>query len=250
MASAPSAQRRLRVAALIVILAICAACASTPSPTPATPTQPTWTATLPLSTHAGPLLRATLPATWTETPTATDTLTPTATPVTPTATATQVPQLADLCPSLTVSAQFANGSTFHWNKTIVMTLGTPLTAVLDPVSGKTDNLTVRFLAVNLLTRQNLGVQLNGGLVAFMELPIHELPGPGFYSWKVAVYGDSIGERCTQGGFFVVSRTADDLMTATALASITPSPTAVITEEATEDGTIIPIFQGAIPGVGQ
>jgi hypothetical protein len=211
------------------------------------PPSPTETALY--STHVGALVRATLPATWTETPTPTATLTPTATPVTPTATPTTVPQLADLCSSLTVSAQFSSGSTFHWNNVIVMALGTPLTAVLDPVTHQSIPLTVRFLALNLLTQQNQGVQINGGLVALMELPVSHLPGPGLYMWKVAVYGDGIGEQCARQGFFLVVRTADDLMTATARVLITPTlaPTEEVTGEANEDGTIIPIFQGFIPG---
>ena len=129
-----------------------------------------------------------------------------------------------------------------------MTLGTPLSAVLNPATGKAIPLTVRFLANNLLNGQNQGVELNGGLVAVMELPINQLPGPGLYTWKVAIYGDGMDEQCLHQGFFFVTRSADDLMTATARALITPTPmpTVEFTDEATQDGTIIPIFQGNIP----
>ena len=105
-------------------------------------------------------------------------------------------------------------------------------------------LTVRFLATQVETGENFGVQFAGGQVFGLELPIHQLPGPGHYTWKIGVYSNDIG-RCIHNGTFVVTRSADDLLTATALAAITP--TVMPTEEVTQDGTIIPIFQGFIPG---
>ena len=82
----------------------------------------------------------------------------------------------------------------------------------------------------------------------MELPVHQLPGPGAYTWTLAVYGDGLDAQCLHQGFFFVTRSAEDLMTATALASITPTavPSLEFTDEATPDGTLIPIFQGYIP----
>jgi len=241
--------RNLRGALLVAALTLCAACSAKPTPLPKPSATVPLTTNVPLSTHIGPIVRETLPSTWTEMPTPSPTLTPTATPVTPTARPTAIPALADLCATFTVNYQFPDNLTFHWNNAIVMTLGTPLMTVLDPATNKPVALTVRFLAVNLLNQQNQGAQLYGGLVAIMELPISALPGPGLYHWTAAVYGDGIGQRCTQQGYFVVLRTAEDIMTATAFASITPTVTPTMTlatDEATEEGTIIPIFQGNIP----
>src|SRR6185295_4972326 len=116
--------------------------------------KPTESATSHFSTHTGPIVRVTLPATWTETPTPSATLTPTATPVTPTATPTPAPLLADLCASFNVQYEIPDGHSFGWNGALVMGFGTSLSAVLNPATGKTIPLTVRFLATNLLNRQN------------------------------------------------------------------------------------------------
>jgi hypothetical protein len=154
--------------------------------------------------------------------------------------------LATLCDSFSVQAQFSDDHVFGWNDTLVLFTGTPLTSVFDAAAHKTVTLTVRFLATEIETGENLGVQFAGGQVFGMELPINRLPVPGTYTWKAGVYGsDEIG-RCIHKGTFIVTRSADDLLTATARALITP--TVEFTDEATENSTI-PIFQGPIPGVG-
>ena len=241
--------RNFLSAALVAAFTVCAACS--PNVTPTLPLQkPSPTETSRFSTHTGPIIHATLPSTWTETPTPSATVTPTPTPVTPTATPTLIPGLATLCDSFSVQAQFSEGHTFGWNDTLVLFTGTSLTSVFDAATHKTITLMVRFLATEVETGENLGVQFAGGQVFGMELPINRLPAPGTYTWKVGVYGsDDIG-RCSHKGTFSVTRSADDLLTATARALITPSamPTVETTGEATEDGTI-PIFHGPIPGVG-
>lgn len=242
-----NARNRL-IAVLVAASTVCAACSPNVTPTLPLP-KPSPTETSRFSTHTGPIIHATLPSTWTETPTASATLTPTPTPVTPTATPTLVPGLATLCDAFSVQAQFSEGHSFGWNDTLALFTGTPLTSVFDAATHKTITLTVRFLATEIETGENLGVQFAGGQVFGMELPINRLPEPGTYTWKAGVYGsDEIG-RCIHKGTFVVTRSADDLLTATAQALITPTmlPTPEGTDEATEDGTI-PIFQGPIPGV--
>ncbi len=221
----------------------CAACAPQPIPTPTETASPTPTDRFP--THAGPIIRATLPPAWTLTYTPLPTLTPTPTPVTPTATATPLPSLSELCDSFTVDTQFQDGDTFGWNDTLSMVFGTTLSAVRDPASGNAITLVVRFLATRPADGENLGVQLDGGQVSAIQLPVDQLPGPGDYDWKVAVYGDGIGEQCVHAGSFVVTRSAADLLTATALAAIPPTPAPTVA--VTEDGTIIPIFQNILPG---
>jgi hypothetical protein len=211
-----------RLPAAFFALILLAACTSAITPTPAPPTQ-TLAPTSRFSTHVGPVVRETLPPTWTQTPTPLPTFTATATPVTPTATATPAPSLADLCSSFTLEHAIANGQVFRWTDTLTMVIGTPLRAITDPESEALIPLTVRFLARNPLDGENLGVQLPGGQVAIMELPIYQLPEPGFYLWNAAVHGEGIGEQCAQGGWFAVLRTADDLaMLATATSAAATS----------------------------
>ncbi len=88
-----------------------------------------------------------------------------------------------------------------------MLLGTPLTAVRDATTGVVDTLSVRFLATNLFTGRNQGIELSGGQVAIVELPLSKLPGPGVYTWKIAVYGDTMGERCLRHGLFFIAAPA-------------------------------------------
>ncbi|MEO8397898.1 MAG: hypothetical protein ABI700_33200, partial [Chloroflexota bacterium] len=145
------------IAVFAAALIVCAACSpNNPTPTPSLP-RPSPSETSPLSTHAGPVSRATLPSTWTETPTPSATLTPTPTPITPTATPTPLPGLATLCDSFNVQPQFADNHSFGWNDKLVLFTGTPLTTVFDPATDKTIPLTVRFLATENETGENFGV---------------------------------------------------------------------------------------------
>ena len=163
-----------RVAPIILLLG--AAC--TPGITPTPTITPSVTPTARFSTHEGPIVRATLPPTWTPTPTPLPTETFTPTPVTPTLTPSPIPDLASLCPSVQVISSFADGHVFQWSDTIEVFFGTPLTAVADPDTGAPIPLTVRFLATHSASGENLGVQLDGGEVFGMELPVDQLPHPG------------------------------------------------------------------------
>lgn len=213
-----------------------AACTSAPTPPPATATL-TPSPTSRFSTHEGPIIRATLPPTWTITPSPLPTSTPTATPVTPTMTPTAVPALADLCPSFTLTHALTDGHVYGWSETLTLVLGTELTAVTDPATGETVPLAVRFLATNPLDGKNLGAQLPGGQVAILELPIYQLPEPGLYRWQASVYGEGIGDQCVRSGWFIVVRRSSDLATlaaatlsaATAQAQIDATPAASATE---------------------
>lgn len=216
------------IATLLVALLMCAACSAAVTPTPTTP--PFTTPTLRLSTHAGPLVRATLPPTWTETPTPLPTLTPTPTPITPTATLTPVPSLDELCASFSVDAAFEDGHTFRWNESIAVLFGTTLSAVRDPATQAVVPLTVRWLATHALSGENLGVELQGGELFGMELPVNRLPRPGYYGWSVAIYGDGIGEQCKQGGYFFVFRSGSD-RTPTDETAPETQPSADLTDEA-------------------
>jgi hypothetical protein len=212
-----------RFAAPLVALLICAACSGTATPTPTATLSPT--PTLHLSTHAGPLVRATLPPTWTETPTSHPTRTFTPSPVIPTVTLTPVPNLAELCASFSVDYEFPDGHTFRWGDTITMLFGTTLSAVRDPVTQTVVPLTVRWLATHPLSSENLGIELAGGQLFGMELPVSRLPRPGYYQWKAAVYGEGIGEQCQQTGYFFVYRDESEA-TDEATAEATRETTAV------------------------
>lgn len=178
-----------------------AACSATPTPTPSI--TPTPMPTSRFSTHVGPVVRETLPPTWTSTPTPTASRTSTPTPITPTATATPVPDLASLCDSFQFINSVADGHAFQWSDTIQMIYGTPLTTVRDPDTGALVPLTIRFLATHTATGENLGVQMDGGQVFGMELSVDQLPHPGAYTWRLAVSGDGIADQCVHTGSFFV-----------------------------------------------
>lgn len=219
-------RRFILAAALILLGAACRpAITLTPTPTPSatTPALP------PFPTYIGPLIRATLPPSWTPTftPTASDTWTPT--PITPTATLTPVPQLTDLCASLVVQPEFVQGHTFQWNDTITLIYGSPLTSVSASDQGTPVPIRVRFLALHVQSGENLGVQLDGGQTFAMQLPVNRLPHPGYYRWTVTIYGDGIGDRCPHtGSFFVAAPPATAEATAEITAEATVAATAAVT----------------------
>lgn len=221
------------IAALLVVSLIGAACSPPVTPTPTTAT--TLTPTSRLSTHEGTLVRATLPPTWTETPTPLPTATFTPTPVTPTATLTAVPSLDELCDTFSVSPGFADGRTFQWSDTITMLFGTTLTAVGDPGAGIPVPLTVRWLATERESGENLGLELAGGEIFAMELPISRLPRPGTYDWTVGVYGTGFDAQCIHEGTFTVSAPPPD---AESTAEATVEATAETTAEATSEPTAV------------
>ncbi len=206
-----------RVVPLVLLLS--AACTSGVTPTPTI--TPSVTSTARFSTHEGPIVRATLPPTWTPTPTPLPTETFTPTPVTPTLTASPVPSLADLCDSLQVVSGFDDGHVFQWTDTIEVFFGTQLTTVADPDTGALITLTVRFLATHSASGENLGAQLAGGQVFGMELPVDQLPLPGDYTWQIAVSGDGIDDQCVHTGSFSV---------------LPPESTPEVTSEATSEAT--------------
>ncbi len=186
------------------------------------------------------MVRATLPPSWTPSFTPPPSPTPTATPVTPTLTPTDVPSFASLCDSFDLTYDYEDGHVFGWNDAIALVFGTQIASVRDPATQNVISLTVRFLATQDSSGENQGVQLVGGQVYAIELPVHLLPGPGDYTWKVAVYGDGIGENCLHTGRFGVTQTVDDLLTATALHALDLTATAAATPEPTSE---IPILSG-------
>ncbi len=211
--------RSLRVVSITLLL--CAACTSGVTLTPTI--TPSVTPTSRFSTHVGPVVRATLPPTWTPTPTPLPTRTLTPTPVTPTPTASPVPSLADLCDSLQVVSGFDDGHVFQWTDTIEVFFGTPLTDVADPKTGAPIALTVRFLATHSASGENLGAQLAGGQIFGMELPVDQLPQPGDYTWQIAISGDGIDDQCLHSGSFsVLPPEATPETTAEATPEITPT----------------------------
>ncbi len=200
-ASVPSLRRIVLSAALI---AACALTACNPGVTPAPSLSPSLTPTALFATHVGTIIRATLPPTWTPTPSPLPTRTFTATPITPTATETPAPTLNSLCESFQFVSGFADGHLFQSSDTLEIIYGTPISAVRDPDTGALVPLIVRFLATHPRSGENLGVQLDGGQIFGMELPVDQLPHPGFYTWRLAVSGDGIADQCVHTGYFFVA----------------------------------------------
>jgi hypothetical protein len=114
-----------------------------------------------------------------------------------------VPSLSELCASFEVTPSFEDGHSFQWDDTITIIYGTPLQVVRDPATSNVVPLLVRFLATHPLSGENLGVQLEGGQIFGMELPVSQLPRSGYYDWKAAIYGEGIGEQCVHTGYFFV-----------------------------------------------
>jgi hypothetical protein len=99
--------------------------------------------------------------------------------------------------------------------------------VRDPATQNIVPLTVRWLATHRLSGENLGVELAGGELFGMELPVNRLPRPGYYQWSVAVYGNAIGEQCKREGYFFVYRSASE-----------STATVEVTSEATPEATAV------------
>jgi hypothetical protein len=132
-----------------------------------------------------------------------------------------------LCDSFTVDYAFEDGHSFRWSESIAMLFGTTFSAVAAPNTGVPVPVTVRWLATHRQSGENLGLEVSGGQLFGMELPVSCLPHPGFYDWTVAVYSAVIGERCAHSGTFFVSRSALDL---------TSTPEIAATAEATANAT--------------
>ena len=211
----------ISAALLTATLCLCAACTSAPSPTPTATLIPLPTSIY--NTSVAPAERATLPPTWTLTPTPTPSLTYTPSQ-TPTPSATY--SLDDLCGTLEVDFPYDDDHVFASNDTLLLFFGTvertwtsqiqAATFTPDPsVSGTpgsatprpgvlTEPITVRFVAVHQDTGENLGAEATGGEITVLELPISQLPLPGDYDWSVSLFIGSLGEQCRRSGTFAVA----------------------------------------------
>ena len=212
-------------AALLVVSLIGAACSPPVTPTPTADV--ILTPTSRLSTHVGTLVRATLPPTWTQTPTLPPTATFTPTPITPTATLTPLPRLSELCDTFAVSTGFEDGHVFQWDGTITMLFGTTVMTVAEPGNETPVPITVRWLATERESGENIGAELAGGEIFAMELPVNRLPRPGTYDWTVGVYGSGGDAQCVHTGTFVVNAAPPDT-----------ESTAEATSEATGEATTV------------
>lgn len=158
----------------LLLVVLLAACSSGPPPTP------TVTAT--------PLIRSTLPPTWTPTVTPSP-APPSATPTT-TATLTPVPTLSadDICGGFTLLYEIPAGARYDWDKII------PLMFSIEAA-----DVTVRFLAVHRATGENQGAEIAGGQTFIFEFPVALLPRPGVYDWTLGVYSPTYGDICVRSG---------------------------------------------------
>ena len=186
-------------ALLLVILL--AACSSGPPPTP------TITAT--------PLVRSTLPPTWT--PTASPSPAPPS--ATPTATHTLTPQPTlspdEICAGFEVLYEIPPGARYDWDKII------PLLFTLE-----SPDVTARFLAVHRATGENQGLEIPGGQSFVFEFPVNWLPRPGVYDWTLGVHSPAYGDICTRSGTLTaVQPWLGAAPSATPAAEFTPEATA-------------------------
>lgn len=192
--------------ALTLVWLLLAAC----SPAPVIPTD-TPRPTSIYATVAGPIIRETLPPTWTPSPTATQTLTPTITH-TPTPVPTQ--SEADICAGFRVLHDFGGRMTYDWDDYI------PIFATLHDREAA-----LYFKAVRQPDGEGVGFELPaGGQAVGIEFQISALPSPGSYDWEFGVRHPAHGDICQITGSFLVFRP-----TATPIITFTPEAT----EEPTE-----------------
>jgi hypothetical protein len=146
----------------------------------------------------------------------------------PTSTAKPVPSLAEVCASFTLDYEFDDGHIFFWGDMITMFYGTDYRLVRDPVTNEAVPVLIRFLATHVASGENLGVQSSGGQISAMQLDAERLTEPGYYNWKLFVYGDSFGEACLhEGNFYVYPSEAE----ATAMVEATSETTLQVTDDA-------------------
>lgn len=165
---------------------LCLALALTACATPAPPTA-TDTPT--------PITRATLPPPWTPT------FTPSPAPPTATDTPTQPPPTlaaADICDGFEVTQRFSDGARFAHDADIPLFFGV---AAVD--------VTVRFVATQRYTGENLGIEVPGGQMFGMNLAVARLPGHGLYDWRVSVFSPVYGDICARAGYFFAAPPAAD-----------------------------------------
>ncbi len=227
----------LRAVGLILFLAACRP-APVPSalPPPATETlAPTETSRF--QPYTGPLVRATLPPTWTPTfppSPAPPTLTPT-----PTRTPTPAPTLtvAQVCDGFSVTDNLTDGQHLTTADNLTMIFGTTAPEGV-----------IRFLARLRGSEKNLGVQAPGGQMLEMQLALARLPGPGTYDWTLLVHVDTYGDLCRRGGWFVLDAapTAEATAPAASESATAEAPVADGTESATAEATIPIIYSSDLP----
>ena len=145
-----------------------------------------------------PRSRPTLPPTWTPTFTPTPappTLTRTSTP-TPTLTLTPGPQ--DICKAFWAVTDLTsfNGASgmdfFPVDRTIALFIYT-----------NAPENSVRFFAVHALTGENRVIDIPGGQINGLDLPLNLFPHLGQYNWSLVVNNAAFGEICQRSGSFVI-----------------------------------------------
>jgi hypothetical protein len=138
---------------------------------------------------ATPIVRSTLPPTWTPSPTWT---------VTPTATATATPSVTptesaeDLCAGFSLLYDFTQRQVYSQASyvPIIVQLNSP-------------NAVLHFRASRSDTGDGRGFELPGGRTIAMEFHLDALPGPGDYDWTMAVHSEQYGDLCAISGSFTV-----------------------------------------------
>lgn len=219
MANAPKRNQALWAIGLLLI----AGCTATPTPSSTPSATPTATvapsSTLQLSTHVGVISRATLPPTWTPTRTPTPSRTPPPSPLPPTATVAVAPALTELCDSIYLHYEFADGEVFNPDQTLTFLFGTTFTRVSVPEADAPVDFKLRWLAINEKTGNNLGADVLPGQIVGVEIPASELSDPGVYRWTLKVIGEPFGEACSHTGTFTI-----------AAADLTPEVTVAVSDQ--------------------
>ena len=194
--------------ALTLVWLVLAAC----SPAVVTPTATTRPTSV-FATVAGPVIRETLPPTWTPSATATITRTPTITP-TPSPVPTQ--SVDDICTGFKILYDFGGRMTYDWGDYI------PIFATLEDMQSS-----LYFKATHQPGGEGAGFELPaGGQAVGIEFQISALPSPGSYEWEFGVRHPAHGDICKITGSFLVFRP-----TVTPVITFTPEATEEVPTEA-------------------
>ncbi len=209
----------VHLGAVVFVCLLIAGCGTTPPPTAAPTSQ--------FPTLSGPVVRRTLPPTWTPTPSPRPSATPT---LTHTPEPTGTVNAAEICDALTADVGIEPGAIVRYSDPFVLNVALPLPDT---------SVELRFTGEDGSTN-TFGVPGGRG-GSFLLIFENLLPQPGPYTWALVVISPQYGDICAQSGAFTI-RPLSPLRgefgrlatwVATDFVPFTPTPTPAPTRE-TED----------------
>lgn len=202
---AASMIRRCGVVAAALVCALgfsaCMPAFIPPAATPAPTLAPTNTSRF--NTVSAPVVRATLPPTWTPTPLRTDLPAPTRLHSQPTSTPLPPPTLDDVCLNLLASPGFVEGEVFTREDTIPLSYGTAYRSVLNPRTNEVETFYVQVAFRHKASDDELVFTAPPGDLYGVLVDGTELGFAGVYEWTVSIIGSPLGEQCIKSGTFVL-----------------------------------------------